>query len=59
VTSRAAAAAAERMGARAGARFRRTGIPSHNPFVGKRGRDDLAAAWRRGYFGAVPAGGSR
>jgi hypothetical protein len=47
------------MGARARERRRRTGIPSPNPFTGKRGRDDLAAAWRRGYFGAVPSGGSR
>lgn len=54
-----ATAAAARMGARAGERCRRTGIPAVNPFTGKRGREDLAAAWRRAYFGAVSAGGSR
>jgi hypothetical protein len=55
--SRLATAAAARMGARAGERYARTGIPATNPFTGKRGRDDLAAAWRRAYFGAMKVGG--
>lgn len=48
-----AIAAAKRLGARAGERRRRTGLPTRNPFDGKAGREDLAAAWRAGYFAAL------
>lgn len=54
-----ATAAAARLGKRAGERRRRTGLPSRNPFDGKRGREELAAAWRAAYFSAVGAGRSR
>jgi hypothetical protein len=54
VKVRTAAAAAERMGRRAGERFRRTGIPFPCPFR----TTTLAAAWRRGYMAGV-VGGSR
>lgn len=54
-----AIAAAKRLGARAGERRRRTGIPSRNPFEGARGREELAAAWRRGYFSELDSGRSR
>jgi hypothetical protein len=47
--TRTAAAAAARMGARAGERFRDLGQPTRNPF----GRAELAAAWRRAYLAAL------
>lgn len=58
--SKYAVRAAAAMGARAGEKFARQGIPSRNPFDGGRGREELAAAWRRAYFAALEAaGGSR
>lgn len=38
------------MGGRAGEAFDRTGLPQRNPF---RGRADLAAVWRSGYFAGL------
>jgi hypothetical protein len=47
---------AEAMGRRAGEQLRDRGVPSGCPFH----RDDLAAAWRRGYAaGVAPAPGRR
>lgn len=53
----AAVRTAERMGARAGKRYARTGIPSLCPFTSH--REELRAAWRRAYLDAAEAGGSR
>jgi hypothetical protein len=50
---------AEAMGRRAGEQLRDRGIPSGCP-IALRKRDDLAAAWRRGYAaGVAPAPGRR
>ena len=48
MTTKAAAAAA-RMGARAGEVFARLGLPTRNPFS-VADRPELAAAWRAAYF---------
>lgn len=45
---------AEAMGRRAGEQLRNRGVPSGCP-VAFRQREDLAAAWRRGYVAGVAA----
>lgn len=54
MTTKAAAAAA-RMGARAGEVFARLGLPTRNPFS-VADRPELAAAWRAAYFAELRRG---
>lgn len=54
-----AVASARKIGHRAGQLAAVTGHPRSNPFTGKAGLEDLAAAWQHGYDRAVhPSGGA-